>query len=104
MEKTKRERNITCVRLTATDMEYILHVNPEKQYLCIEHNLISVLAQLTGEQLKELFSALEKKFREVVDTDYDKVQDPMVKALFNVIDNKGTQWGRFVIDFTGATL
>lgn len=85
-------------------MEHTLHVNPEKQYLCIEHNLISILAQLTGEQLKELFAALSNKFRDIVDIDTEKVQDPMVKALFNVIDNKGTQWGRYVIDYTGATL
>ena len=85
-------------------MEHGLLANPEKLYLCIEANLISILAQLTGEQLKELFSTLSECRMEDIGTAAETAQDPMVQALLNVIDNKGTQWGRYVIDCIGENL
>lgn len=100
----KYESNITCRRLSQHEIAHILLVNPLEDYLCINSDFISVLAQLTGEQLKELFSALSECYMDDIGTAAETVQDPMVKTLLNVIDSKGRQQGRYVIDFVGETL
>lgn len=94
-------RNVSCTYQTQHEVEHTIVVNPSDEYLCIDSNLVSILAQLTGEQLKSIFQALDKCKLSDVGTEAYNAKDPMVKAMLNVIDNKGIQMGRYIIDYVG---
>lgn len=94
-------RNVSCPYQTQHEVEHTIVVNPLDEYLCIDSNLVSILAQLTGEQLKSIFQALDKCKLSDIGTEANNAKDPMVKAMLNVIDNKGIQMGRYIIDYVG---
>lgn len=94
-------RNVSCPYLTQHEVEHTVVVNPSDEYLCIDGNLVSILAQLTGEQLKSIFQALDKCRMSDIGTEAENAKDPMVEAMLNVIDNKGIQMGRYIIDYVG---
>lgn len=94
-------RNISCPYLTQHEVEHTVVVNPSDEYLCIDGNLVSILAQLTGEQLKSIFQALDKCKMSDIGTEAENAKDPMVEAILNVIDNKDIQMGRYIIDYVG---
>lgn len=97
----ERMDNISCPYLTQHEVEHTVVVNPSDEYLCIDGNLVSILAQLTGEQLKSIFQALNKCGMLDIGTEAKNAKDPMVEAMLNVIDNKGIQKGRYIIDYVG---
>lgn len=97
----ERIDNISCPYLTQHEVEHTVVVNPSDEYLCIDGNLVSILAQLTGEQLKSIFQALNKCGMLDIGTEAENAKDPMVEAMLNVIDNKGIQKGRYIIDYVG---
>lgn len=94
-------RNVSCPYLTQHEVEHTVVINPSDEYLCIDSNLVSILAQLTGEQLKSIFQALDKCVMYDIGTEAENAKDPMVKAMLNIIDNKGIQMGRYIIDYVG---
>lgn len=93
--------NVSCPYLTQHEVEHTVVINPSDEYLCIDSNLVSILAQLTGEQLKSIFQALDKCLMSDIGTEAKNAKDPMVEAILNVIDNKGIQMGRYIIDYVG---
>lgn len=97
-------RNISCPYLDEMEMKHTVHINPQDFYLCIDECMVSILAQLTGEQLKSIFQALNKCGMLDIGTEAENAKDPMVEAMLNVIDNKGIQKGRYIIDCVGETI
>lgn len=96
--------NVSCPYLSCHEMEHTVHINPSELYLCIDSNLVSILAQLKGEQLKEIFQLLAEGNIEDISTGIKKTKDPMVKTILNIIDAKGRQYGRFILDYVGSII
>lgn len=97
-------RNISCPYLSELDMEHTVHINPQDFYLCIDEGMISILAQLTDEQLKEVFMRLNTcRLNNIYVEPEDKV-NPMVAVILKEISRRGLQRGRYIIDCIGETI
>lgn len=97
-------RNISCPYLDEMRMKHTVHINPQDLYLCIDEGMVSILAQLTGEQLKEVFMRLNTcELNDIYVEPEDKV-NPMVAVILKEISRRGLQYGRYIIDCVGETI
>lgn len=109
LNKTPRKlndpmRNVSCPYLSELDMEHTVHINPLDFYLCIDEGMISILAQLTGEQLKEVFTRLKTCGLNNIFTESEDKAETMVDVILNEISRRGLQRGRYIIDCVGETV
>ena len=97
-------RNVSCPYIDEMEMKHTVHINPQDFYLCIDEGMISILAQLTGEQLKEVFMRLNTcGLNDIYVEPEDKV-NPMVAVILDEISRRGLQRGRYIIDCIGETI
>lgn len=97
-------RNVSCPYLSELDMKHTVHINPQDFYLCIDEGMVSILAQLTGEQLKEVFMRLNTCGLNNIYVEPEDKVNPMVAAILNEISRRGLQRGRYIIDCVGETI
>lgn len=97
-------RNVSCPYLSELDMEHTVHINPQELYLCIDEGMVSILAQLTGEQLKEVFVRLVTCGLNNIYVEPEDKVNPMVAAILKEISRRGLQRGRYIIDCVGETV
>lgn len=96
--------NISCPNIDEMGMRHTVHINPQDLYLCIDEGMVSILAQLTGEQLKEVFMRLNTYgLNDIYVEPEDKV-NPMAAVILKEISRRGLQRGRYIIDCVGETI
>lgn len=96
--------NVSCPYIDEMGMRHTVHINPQDLYLCIDEGMVSILAQLTGEQLKDVFMRLYTCGLNDVYVEPEDKANPMVIALLNEISRRGLQRGRYIIDCIGETI
>lgn len=96
--------NISCPYIDEMGMRHTVHINPQDFYLCIDEGMVSILAQLTGEQLKEVFVRLETCGLNNIYVESEDKVNPMSAAILKEISRRGLQRGRYIIDCVGETI
>lgn len=96
--------NISCPYIDEMGMRHTVHINPQDLYLCIDEGMVSILAQLTGEQLKEVFMRLNTCGLNNIYVEPEDKVNPMAAVILNEISRRGLQRGRYIIDCVGETI
>lgn len=96
--------NISCPYIDEMGMRHTVHINPQDLYLCIDEGMVSIFAQLTGEQLKEVFVRLNTCGLNNIYVEPEDKVNPMVAVILKEISRRGLQRGRYIIDCVGETV
>lgn len=99
--ESRIEENRTYRLWREEDVRHLVTINPDDKYLCLDSCFVHLLAHLSDKQLKEVFSLLDESTNQELDDWYNASEDPIVNAVLNMIDMKGIQFGRTVVDYVG---